>query len=117
MAYARRANSEGVHLHVLGRMEFTWGPVEMAVFCAAGTGTTTRRRAATTTSVFVERPGVFDGFRSGMTAITVAGSVSQESEPGSGSLDMRRRETNVLAPLNRPTQRLPGSRVGNYCRP
>ena len=52
-AHAATANGWNLRRRVLGRMKFTRGPVEMAVFCAAAVGTTMRTtadvRTATTT--------------------------------------------------------------------
>jgi len=72
MAHTRRVISERLRRRVLGRLKFTRGPVDMAVFCAAAIGTTirttaarriatgTRPTTATTTTGSVVRWGVSD---------------------------------------------------------
>ena len=70
MAHTCHADSERFSQHVLGRLKFTRGPVDKAVFCAAAIGTTMRttaarriatgttRTTATTTTGFVACWGV-----------------------------------------------------------
>jgi len=82
---------------MVGGLRFQRGPVEEAVSCAAGRGTTIQRTAAartatgtgpttaTTTTGFGLRRGVSQRSRAGTSVITVAGGAPRESEPDSGS--------------------------------
>jgi len=122
-AHAATANGWNLRRRVLGRLKFTRGPVEMAVFCAAAVGTTTRTTAArpiatgtrpttaTTTTGFVLRWGVSEFDEAGMPAITVAGSVPRESEPDSGSRSRSGRGECTLWPRPARAAIAPGGAV------